>query len=194
MKMGGVSPVFSFFPLGMQGISEVVTEVSPMEYDFRKISPLRVFFRRKGGNKIFESIKKNIVTVAKSRGVVVEEVDFDFEHFVHHMDPDYEKYKADLGIVLTGILVSNPLADIRFMFLSKEGIRLPDENGKIKKEISKNDFSPQRVNELLWEQGVVFPIGHFSYGLWSRPDLNADFSLLNTIEPPTDFQWIGFAR
>ena len=76
------------------------------------------------------------------------------------------------------------------MLKSKEGILLQDETGEILKELEKSPLNIQRINELLWEQGLIWPVKHFASGLWARPDL--DFSQINLILPPTKFQWIGW--
>ena len=73
---------------------------------------------------------------------------------------------------------------------TKEGILLPDESGEILKELDKETLDIQKINELLWDQGLIWPVTHYSSGLWTRPDL--DFSEINLVLPPTSFQWIGW--
>lgn len=106
------------------------------------------------------------------------------ESFDYNQDVEF-----DLSPLLTGITIFNPDSDIRFMFLSKEGIRLPDETGEIIEELKKEKFSYQRINELLWEQAIIWPLGHFAAGFWAKSDI--DFSQLNNAIPPIEFQWIG---
>ena len=91
----------------------------------------------------------------------------------------------------TGILIEDPKDDIRFMFLSKEGIQLPDSDGRIHEELNNAEFNPQKINQLIWEQAIVWPINHFAFGLWARRD-TFDFSEINLVLPPTDFQWLGY--
>jgi hypothetical protein len=190
LRKGGIQPVMSFFPLGMQGITEISqTEGGKPTAQLANHPDLRVFYRRKIGNAFFESIRSNLPEVAQAKGMKTTEVDFDFSGFQKHMDPDQNSFFADIGVTLTGILVEDPRSDIRFMFLSKEGIRLPDVDGSIRQELERPNFSPQLINQLLWDQAVIFPLGHFSYGVWARSEF--DVSQLNTVEPPIEFQWIG---
>ena len=106
-------------------------------------------------------------------------------------DEDYLKYyNYDLTGGSTGILINNPYNDIEFMFNSKEGIRLPDADGSIKYELEKqNKMDLSKINELIWEQGIIWPLSHFSNGIWTKDTI--DVSNLNTAIPPIEFNWIG---
>ena len=75
------------------------------------------------------------------------------------------------------------------MFLSKEGIRLPDADGKILGELKKADFDPQVINQLLWDQAIIWPLAHFSVGIWAKSGL-FNFSDVNLSLPPADFQYL----
>lgn len=191
LSAGGIRPVKSFFPLGMQGVHEVAdTDTSSAIKSLKGISQLRVFYRRKIGNGIFEAIRSNISTTANARRIQMNEIDFSYDVLQQQLSPELDQFAADVGIMLSDIEVKDPNADIRFMFLSKEGIRLPDVTGDIHRELEKPDFSAQRINQLLWDQAVIFPLGHFSFGVWASD--RYDLSLLNTVEPPIEFQWIGW--
>jgi len=96
----------------------------------------------------------------------------------------------DITGYTTGILASAPIDDVRFMFKSKEGIALPDESGNVLSELDQDNVDLQKINEFLWEQGLIWPITHYSSGLWARPEL--DFSQINLVLPPTSFQWVGW--
>ena len=92
-------------------------------------------------------------------------------------------------MLATGISLEEPLDVVRFMFLSEEGIRLPDEDGSIRAELGRENPDIQKINELLWEQAIVWPVMHYSSGLWARGEI--DFSEINLSLPPTDFEWLG---
>ncbi|MEK7721870.1 MAG: hypothetical protein AAB359_05725, partial [Elusimicrobiota bacterium] len=70
-----------------------------------------------------------------------------------------------------------------------EGVRLPDPTGKCLKLIDKPRIDIQKVNEVLWDDAIIWPVTHLSIGLWGRTEL--DFSLINTIIPPTAIHLIG---
>ena len=96
----------------------------------------------------------------------------------------------DLVGIVTGVLVKNPHSDIRFMFLSKEGIRLPDPTAQIRKLVGEDNFNPQDVNEQLLKDGLIWPINHPTRGTWVRDDV-VDVSQINSTLPPIDFSWVG---
>lgn len=133
-------------------------------------------------------LMKSFADVAmKVTGVYLEQRQHDFSYLTKNMDGQAKDY--DLFNMGTSVRVEDPFEDIRFMFLSKEGVRLPDETGEIRAEIQKSKFSVQKVNELIWEQALVWPITHFSYGFWASSRL--DLSETNLLNPALDFNWIG---
>jgi hypothetical protein len=111
-----------------------------------------------------------------------------FEELFKNLDPKVRSHSVDIGFYATNIGINDPLGDIRHMF-SSEGVWLPDENGKILKEIGKEGFSVQRVNELLEEQAIVWPVSTFKYGIWVKQHL--DLSRYSTTRALGELQWIG---
>lgn len=97
--------------------------------------------------------------------------------------------KVDFRFRMTAILVDSPNQDIKFMLNSDHGIKLPDENNEIKKYIADEQFSALVVNKMLWDQAIVWPIGHMSLGIWKKVQ-TITFSNYNLILPPLDLQWI----
>jgi len=104
--------------------------------------------------------------------------------------PDATPRLIDISGGFSGILVEDPDSDIRFMFQSKEGIRLPDLDGRISKELERTKIDVNAVNRLIWDQALIWPIGHFSYGLWVKSKY--DLSRLNLVLPPTQLSLIGY--
>lgn len=98
---------------------------------------------------------------------------------------------ADVRLMLTDILIDSPSEDLRFMFLSKHGIRLPDPTGKISHLVRKSDFDINQVNAQIWEDAIIWPVSHVALGFWFNPDLKIDFSKYNATISPADFRWIG---
>jgi hypothetical protein len=97
---------------------------------------------------------------------------------------------VDLAIRMTGILVHNPDSDIRFMINSKEGICLPDIDGEIGKLVAgANKIDTQKVNQMIFDQAVVWPVAHFADGIWANDKINMDS--YNSLLPVYDFSWIG---
>lgn len=104
------------------------------------------------------------------------------------LEPSSESFAVEMGVMGSGILVENPSEDLKFMFLSKEGIRLPNANAEIIKELSAAVPSAQTINEYLVDDGIVWPISHFAKGLWHRPRVRLE--QINMLRPPIDFSWV----
>ncbi len=97
--------------------------------------------------------------------------------------------QVDFRFRMTAILVDSPLHDIVFMFKSKHGIKLPDQTGEINKVVSRDSFAPNEINRLLWDQAIIWPLGHMSLGVW-KTGSKVKISSYNLILPPLDLQWI----
>jgi len=78
---------------------------------------------------------------------------------------------------------------IRFMFNSTEGIQLPDETGEIKAEIGKENFSVQKINALIWEQALIWPVFLATSGFYASD--RVDLSRLNLAMGGADFANVG---
>lgn len=103
-------------------------------------------------------------------------------------DQDY-----DLEIRGTGIEANNYWDTVNFMFLSKEGIKLPDISGNIRKELAKKDPDINIINQELWEQAIIWPIRHYSSGYWFNKKSSIDYSEINFNSPAIDFQFLKWA-
>jgi len=97
---------------------------------------------------------------------------------------------VDVRFRMTAILVDSPRHDIQFMFLSEQGIKLPDENGEIKNLVKNELFDVQKVNQLLWDQAIIWPVNHMALGLWINKSSHISLKNYNSILPPLDLQWI----
>lgn len=98
-------------------------------------------------------------------------------------------FPFDICTLVTGILLEDS-RDARFMIQSKEGIRLPDPDGRLHAEAAKPDLDYDKLEEILWDQAIIWPLAHFQDGLWVRKGA-FDFSEMNLDLPATDFSWIG---
>lgn len=193
MESRGSKIIRSFFPTVMNGIKEA--DAPGVENIIRNEAhdnnPKKLRFRlasRK--NPIRGNFNLAISDAAKSVGMIPEGKEIPVPDLVADLDPARKTHNADIYYMETGILIDDPDSDIKFMFLSKEGVRLPDVNGGILRTISTSQFDPQKINDLLWDQAVIWPITHFRTGLWAKDSL--DFSHLNLVLPATDFSWIGW--
>ena len=191
MIQAGVKPTYSFFPLTMANIKEASTDFknNPKSSPPSKKGQSLKYVHTWSKNPFFDPFDGAMEKIAKKLNLKIQGQKIPLKKVRQEKNPLLKIHSFDFALLATGILIEDPFADIRFMFLSKEGIRLPDTDGRILKELANENFDPQKINELLWDQAVIWPIGHFSMGLWAKKHI--DFSMLDTVLPPTDFQWIG---
>lgn len=181
--------VKSFFPLAIQDVVEMelprVSEArlsqTPKEFRASKVAQTLKNVSRENETSPSEAFENAISKVAEELGVGYSAVppvaDVSIDQAV------------DFKFKMTAILVDSPLHDVQFMFLSKQGIRLPDSTGAIKDTIRQASFSVQRVNEILWDQAIIWPFNHMALGIWKRND-EISLKHLNLVLPPLDLQWI----
>lgn len=188
MESAGYPLVRSFLPLQVPGIKPLVSESSSNElraaitinlpngmqtHDSKSIQlPVQQFFLSSLGD-----------ILSNSGGHL------SFVDETPPLRPDVTN--ADLRLMLTDILIDTPADDLRFMFLSGHGIRLPDPTGKIKELIRQDQFDLQTINSLLWEDAIIWPLNHIAFGFWIDSSLAIDFSSYNAAISPVDFRWIG---
>jgi hypothetical protein len=103
-------------------------------------------------------------------------------------DPNLKDYPIDIAFYSTGVDIADPESDIRLMF-SNEGIRLPDPTGKIHLELLNRDPDIQRINQQLNDDGIVWPIRHYSLGFWASS--RVDVSYYDTHRPLGELQWLS---
>lgn len=177
----------SFFPLAIKGVKELSSpDVSPSAKSSRSVK----FAVTKIPNPLFAAFNETAPNAIKRAGLQAERIEIPFNTFMKEYDQNLPLYSADMYMLATGILIEDPMQDVRFMFFSQEGIRLPDIDGSIHAELQKDHPDIQYVNELLWEQAVIWPITHYASGFWATNDI--DFSQINLVLPPSDFQWLGW--
>lgn len=188
----GITETRSFFPLEMKGVKEVISSESENKKSLKKENS---FFRYifhpyfAEDSDYYVDIRKAVIEVCKKSDLKYEEINnISFNEVVRKIKTG-KVVDFDLLHQMTGILIEDPEADIRFMFQSNEGIKLPDSDGKILEELNKENLDIQKINQLLWDQAIIWPLTHLSLGLWVKDTV--DLSIYNTVLPPIDFFWIG---
>lgn len=190
MKKFGLQPTTSFFPVGMQGISEVDSTRFNGSEEISAGNKTLSYRISSSLNPFVALFVKSVPEWGGALGIKVHAADVALDTYLKVVDSGYVSRDIDILAMFTGVLLEDPVADIRFMFLSKEGIRLPDADGRIYTELKKENINPQKINEILWEQALIWPMGHFALGMWAKEDL--DLSWLNPLLPPVELQWIGY--
>jgi hypothetical protein len=182
----GVSPVRSFLPTSIPGIHEF--QSPPATRSERSFS---VRFLVGSSSRFADKVSSAVASAVNSCGGSIAKAAYlDSENFVRHLDPDQSAYDADLDMATTGILLEDPVADVKFMVQSKEGIRLPDPTGALAAETRKAKPDLAVINQIIWDDAIVWPVTPFVRGIWATEGA-FDFSLINLNLPPTDLSWIG---
>ena len=187
----GFKPTLSFFPLAIPSVKEL-----PRDGQVKALRPqarpalLRYKPYAPEVTPLAELAEKALQQAAGVEGFKAEPQDTPKKTIGMEFAPNLPIYHNDIVSIVTGILIDNPDADIRFMFKSQEGIRLPDPSGKCAHFIGQHKIDVQKVNEVLWDDAIIWPVAHLSIGLWARKEL--DFSLINTVVPPTAIHLIGW--
>jgi hypothetical protein len=191
LEKSGFKPIKSFFPLIIKGISEMpnFSHEHP-SIDTKKIIRIPSYPPPAFPSFLPDQTIDMAIEAAKIFNLSVKQTSINLETLFDEIEKQSKSTTWDIVRYGTGILASDPIDDVKFMFQSKEGILLPDETGEIAKELDKNPIDLQKINQLLWNDGIIWPVTHYSSGLWARPDL--DFSQINLVLPPTSFQWLGW--
>jgi hypothetical protein len=190
LMASSVSITRSFFPKSVAGVREPdfadddapsVKLAGPVRYtaNWNPKSPTLVAYESAIRGAI-ESLGGTPVPVPRMK---VSEI-------LHEIDPSTKAHAVDLLVMSTDLVVEDPDDDIRFMFRSSEGVRLPDQNGRIERLLGESRLDVQRVNQELWNESLVWTVAHFSSGLWVDPEV-VDLSRLNLTLAPSDLARIS---
>lgn len=185
LTKNGFQTTNSFFPQTLQGLKEIVPGNVNIKPEFK---PFKLITHPMGiSGKIKEN--ENKVSIAEYFRFALDELGIESGAQVEFQDlPKDDMY--DLAITGTGIESTDYLETVRFMFLSKDGIRLPDSTGVIKKELSKEKPNINIINQELWDQAIIWPIRHYSSGYWFNSKSSINFSELNFESPSIDFSFL----
>ena len=190
LKSAGYSPTSSFFPLSISSVREPEQEIN---LDFPKFKLNTIT-----SPPFFGPLKSKENQNKKDLGEIYK---LGFENFCKELNviPRYAKYPDlssdeekifDIQFLGTGINIYHPIDDIKFMFLSKHGIQLPDENGEIRKLLESKNIDIQEINQAIWDQAIIWPIRHYSQGFWIKKESKINLSNLNLAMNPIDFQFV----
>ena len=179
----------SFFPLAMSGVKENAL-VDDTSLDTSLLAGTKLTINLKKNSSLFLAPKLLSIfeEVCSKVGAKFATTEFSYQETLKYNPAGLPSYPFEFAMRGTGISIQDPAADIRFMFLSKEGIELPDDDGSISGELKKEAFDTQKINEMIWDQALVWPVFHYADGLWASSSL--DLSLVNTLKPPTELIWI----
>lgn len=125
-------------------------------------------------------------------GLRFQEVETPRAVVIKEFAPGLSSYHSDIVFISTEVTLDNRDFSVRYMFSSKEGIRLPDPSGRIARLLETPPIDFKKLNDVLWDDAIVWPLRHNSFGMWSRDGF--DFSQANLAIASTPLAWIGHAR
>lgn len=176
----------SFFPLSIPG----VRTLSPPPRHGADIRMGTVSIRPAPGPRSFllpsnEALKSAILSLG---GTPVANMTSG-EQVHKELSPGLSHYQNDIVYFMTEISLDDPRASVRFMFTSKEGIRLPDPTNRVSIQLKHKEFDLQKINEVLWDDAIIWPVAHAGFGSWATR--RVDVSLANTGTVVTPLHWTG---
>lgn len=150
--------------------------------------PLRVHWYAKNFEKSHIHFVKSFEQISSAKKIKYAAVGpFGFDKVRANKKEKLAQYEFDWTQFSTD--VEHPEDTVRFMFLSAEGVQLPDEDGSIRAELDKKPINIAKINALINKQALVWPLGHYRSGIWIKKAV-VDISDYNSSLPPIDFTWI----
>lgn len=181
LSHNGLKITKTFLPTSLKGVNEIDADVESEKPKFKDFSIDIPEIRISGKLKENDN-KKSMADIFKDAYQSLEDTNVKVKFS--------EKY--DLEILGTGIEAKDYMDTVRFMFLSNEGIKLPDLTGKIYLELKKENPSISIINQEIWDQAVIWPIRHYTAGYWFKNDseINININMINVDSPSIDFQFV----
>lgn len=179
----------SFFPSTFAGIKKFDLDFEIPKPVFKKFKIIT--HTMSAALKINENINQKSIPEIFNLALrnIGEDSDIEVEQIKFEDSMEIEKV-MDIAINGTGIEADDFLSTVKFMFLSKHGINLPDSTGVILNELKKNNPDIDIINKELWNQAIIWPIRYYTKGYWFKKDSLINYDQLNLDLPAIDFQFI----
>ncbi|OIO04410.1 MAG: hypothetical protein AUJ52_15425 [Elusimicrobia bacterium CG1_02_63_36] len=176
----------SFFPLSIPGIREGTADPRPSD-----AAPRGTFRVPKSAatadrpDPVHDALAKTAVEL----GFRLEPRGVEYGDFFRELTPGLGEYRLDLMYFTGALDPEDPVESVRSMFLSRESTRLPDPTGRIRAYLEREPVDLSAVNDVIWEDALVWPLGHVRNGLWTKG--GADLSQINGNDAVPALQWVG---
>jgi MarR-like DNA-binding transcriptional regulator SgrR of sgrS sRNA len=192
LEKQSVHPVRSFFPLAIKGVHEMPATADPTQASLPSAAKqARIRFCPFSASMPLAAEGSEAMKNAANRfGMRFEIADTKLKDLIAEWGPGAHRFKEEISGFGTSIDLDDPDGDIRFMIRSKEGVCLPDPTGKAVAATAQSPIDAQKVNEILWADAIIWPVVHYSQGLWTKPNL--DTSLMNRQVNSIPLQLLGW--
>lgn len=187
MLRRGLHPALSFFPPSVPGVKEAPLAAQGTDAGVEALEGRRISFRPSWS--YLSPAEDALEAVAVRHSLRFEAARTPLPVYLRELQPGLPAYTSDIAMGSTILAIDDPDFSVRFMFRSKEGIRLPDPTGRIARELDAERVDLPKVDALLWDDAVVWPYLHYSFGAWARPDL--DLSAVNLDDVSLALHWVG---
>jgi len=189
MERAGADFSRSFFPLAVSGIREPALGNGEGDSPVPGLQgPLRVeTIHDLPGTPL--RLKAGFSGAAKSLAIQLIEVPMESSRFSPQLKSGLDTYDYDVVFMSSSFNADDPESSIRSLFLSRDGARLADPSGRIRKALAKSPIDLPAIDAAISEDAVIWPVGTVSEGLWVRDEV--DLSLLNPSAGALPLHWIG---
>lgn len=195
----GVQPDSSFIPKGGVGYKAYSVVSKPTVSKTTNSDALEVlFYPMSSDSKIQSSIEESVLDTLKELGLK-----YNVQKFSERFDAFNKMRKDEFDLIVrgTGILAHNPYGDLRMMFMSALGARIPDpsnqiphliENAEAEQDSAKRTAIVTKINDLIHDESAIITFAHSRLLYVSRKNL--DFSRYNLYADPIEFRAIGWIK
>lgn len=188
-RAAGGRPRLSFLPLAAVGVKEAVE--APAEGRMpASLRGKRLSFRASWS--FTKGYQAAVEKMAVREGLLFEDLFIPKESMRAELAGGLPRYHNDLIVALASMGAASPTGSVREMFLTQEGVLLPDPSGRARAELAKPTPDLQAVNQVLWDDAIVWPVQHFGMGFWVKPRLDA--SVVNFDVSPPALEWVGLSE
>jgi hypothetical protein len=140
----------------------------------------------------FSAYTDAMETTAKILDISFTKKELKASEVLRENNPSLSSYSVDFSVRGTEIDYSDISNELSSLFIDNTGLQLPDRDQKIQQIIrDAKSERLQKINSVIWSDAAIWPISHFSQGLYFRRDL-FDSRSFNPMLPPGEFQWIGW--
>ncbi|PIP95854.1 MAG: hypothetical protein COW00_19535 [Bdellovibrio sp. CG12_big_fil_rev_8_21_14_0_65_39_13] len=175
----------TFFPISNNIYDRAEDPVSVELPDFKN-KIINIHMVSEKSNSPYSCVTKSFTKTLEKLGAKVVFKEVTLEKAREEIRSSKKSYSVDVYTRYTTVL--DPYS-ARFMFLSNEGILLPDPSNEAKKEFEKANPQFETLNEILWKDAIIFPLDHFNHGIFYKDYV--DISKFSNRYIPIDFNWVG---
>lgn len=192
LKGGPVQVVKSLYPLILPGVEEVAENYSNVKCEIAPNQKISVRLTKNTQIEKFVAINKALLAALDEFHFNVEKTEFkngDESQILTGSKGKILSPRIQIAALSTDIGNEDPRYTTKFM-LSKDGIYLPDPNGRMAVIVKNPSFSINQINKELFDEGIIWPVFHYSFGFYINQN-EIDLDRYSHQWPLAELQWMG---